>query len=139
MILVVLTVAIIGLLVAALAIYLFKVGALLHRTADNLSDCLQSVQTISGQAQVVGPGIMRIIKTGTELLGAAPLLIEGADAVAAKLAPSTATASIPTPAATAAAGADAPAESGMSAAEDTRAGRGYLDAATTTGVGYLDV
>jgi hypothetical protein len=139
MTLVVLSIIVIGLLVAALAIYLFKAGVLLNRTADNLGDCLQSVRTIAGQAQVVGPGIMRINKAGADLVGAMPLLIEGAGAVAVKLAPSTATAPIPTPAATAAPGAHIPAESGAAAPEDARTGRGYLDAAATTGVGYLDV
>lgn len=137
MTLVVLTVIVIGLVVAALAIYLFKVGVPLNRTADNLGDCLQSVRTIVGQAQVIGPGVTRINKTGAELLGAMPLLIEGAGAVAGKPAPSTATASTPAPAA--AHGGNSRAQSGASTAEDNQTGRGYLDAAATTGVGYLDV
>ena len=139
MTLVVLTVIVLALLVAALATYLFKVGVLLNRTADNLGDCLHNVRTIAGQAQVIGPGVRRINKTGAELFGAMPLLIEGAATVAAKLAPSTATAPTRAPAARAAPGGETPARSGASAAEDTRTGRGYLDAAATSGVGYLDV
>jgi len=136
--LVVVTVVVIGLLLAGLAIYLLKVGVLLNRTAENLGDCLQSVRTIAGQAEMIGPGITRINRTGAELLGAMPLLIEGAGAVAGKLAPSTATASSPAPAATAGPAADDPAESDPAAPEDTPTGKGFVDTATT-GVGYLDV
>jgi hypothetical protein len=60
MTLIVLTVAVIVLFVAVLAIYLFAIGVLLNRTADNLDDCLQSVKTVTGQAQVIGPGVERI-------------------------------------------------------------------------------
>lgn len=137
MTLVVVTVVVIGLLLAGLAIYLLQVGVLLNRTAENLGDCLQSVRTIAGQAEVIGPGITRINRTGAELLGAMPLLIEGAGAVAGKLAPSTAAAPSPAPAATGPA-ADDPAESDPAAPKDTPTGKGFVDTATT-GVGYLDV
>ena len=133
----VLTVVVIGLLIAALAVYLFMIGVLLKRTAAALGDCLQSVRTIAGQAQVIGPGVTRINTTGGQLLGAMPLLIEGADGVATKLAPSAATTPVPAaPAVPAAVGTPAASHSGASAPEAIRTGGGYLDAAT--GVGYLD-
>lgn len=88
MTLIVLTVAVIGLLIAVLAIYLFVLGGLLSRISDNLDDSWQSVRAITGQAQVIGPGVTRLNKTAGDLLGAMPLLIDGADGVAAKLVPS---------------------------------------------------
>lgn len=122
-----LTIVVIALLIAALAVYLFMIGTLLGRTAENLGDCLQNVRTIAGQAQAIGPGIKRLNKTGGELVGAMPLLIEDADAVTAKLAPAATTSSAaPTPAPTTSAATTGP-----------RAG--YLDPAPATGVGYLDV
>jgi len=44
MALVVLTVVVIALLIAALAIFLFRIGMLLNRTAGDLEDCAQSVK-----------------------------------------------------------------------------------------------
>ena len=154
MTLVVLTVVIIGLLIAALAFYLFMIGGLLRSTAVGLGDCLGSVRTIAGQAQVIGPGVMRINKTGTDLIGAMPLLLEGADGVTAKLAPSAVTTAAPAagtaasaaaPAASAAApaalvgSAAADSHSGLTGAQTTRTGGGYMDDDVATGsVGYLD-
>ena len=66
MTLIAVTVVIIGLLVAALAIYLFMVGAVLNRVASNLGDCLPGIRTIAGQVQVVDPDIKRLNKTGAE-------------------------------------------------------------------------
>ncbi|MDQ2790188.1 MAG: hypothetical protein DLM60_03540 [Pseudonocardiales bacterium] len=82
MILIVLTVVVIALLIAALAIFLFRIGMLLNRTADDLEDCAQSVQTVSRQAEAIGPGVVRINETGTTVLGALPLLVDGAESVA---------------------------------------------------------
>jgi hypothetical protein len=128
MTLIVVTVAIIGLLVAALALYLFMVGVVLNRVAGILADCLQSVRTVAGQVQVVGPGIKRLNKTGAELAGAMPLLLAGAEGVAAKSAPSSAVLTtapaVPVPTGSAAradAGADVP------GAVDPPVGVGYLD------------
>jgi hypothetical protein len=126
MTLIVLTVIVIGLLIAALAIYLFLTGVLLNRIAGNLDDCSQSVRKIVEQAHVIGPGIKRLNKIGGDLLGAMPLLIEGADGVAAKLAPSTA-----------APAAAVPVDSAAAAPDAVQVGRvGYLDSAVS--VGYLD-
>lgn len=138
MTLIVLTVIVIGLLIAVLAIYLCAIGVQLSRTASNLGDCLQNVRTIAGQAQVIGPGVTRLNKTGGDLLGAMPLLIEGADAVAAKLVPSPAA---PTASAAAAPppSAVAPAASAAAAPEAVRTSGGYLDSPAPRGtVGYMD-
>jgi hypothetical protein len=83
MILIVLTVVVIALLIATLAIFLFRIGVLLSRTADDLDDCVQNVRKISHQADVIGPGVKRINETGTTVLGALPLLCDGVESVAA--------------------------------------------------------
>ncbi|MGH8940677.1 MAG: hypothetical protein ACRDV2_15220 [Actinomycetes bacterium] len=90
MTLIVMTVVVIALLSAVLAIYLFAIGVLLNRIADNLDDCSKNVIRIAGHARAIGPGIKRINKTGGELVGAMPLLVGGAEGVAAKLAPASA-------------------------------------------------
>lgn len=82
MTLIVLTVIVVALLVAALAIFLLRIGLLLNRTADDLEDCAQNVRKISSQADAIGPGVVRINKTGTTVLGALPLLCDGAESVA---------------------------------------------------------
>jgi len=91
MTLVVSTVVVIALLIAVLAIYLFVIGVLLNRTADNLDDCLQNVKTIVDQAEVIGPGVERINGTGGVVVGALPLLCDGAERIATKPAPLAAT------------------------------------------------
>jgi hypothetical protein len=66
-------------------IFLFAIGVLLHRIADNLDDCLHNVKTITEQATPVISGIERINQTGQVVAGALPLLIDAAEGVAAKL------------------------------------------------------
>jgi hypothetical protein len=92
MTLIILTVVVIGLLVAVLAIYLFVIGVLLNRIADNLDDCLGNVKTIATQAEPVIPGVEHINRTGGVVAGALPLLYGGAEKIATKLAPPTPTA-----------------------------------------------
>jgi hypothetical protein len=127
MTLVVLTIVVIACFITALALYLFMIGALLGRTADGLGDCLQNLQLIARQAQPIGPGVKRINKTGDDLAGAMPLLLEDAEGVAAKLAPAEA----------------APANSAVAAQETAPATAqpsvGYQDSTPKSGVGYLDV
>lgn len=126
MTLVVLTVVVIACLIAALAIYLFMIGALLGRTADGLGDCLHNLRIIAGHAQPIGSGVKRINKTGGDLVGAIPLLLEDADGVAAKLAP-------------AEAAADSAVVVQETAAATAHRSVGYQDPKPTGGVGYLDV
>jgi hypothetical protein len=82
-----LTVICIASLIAVLAIYLFIIGVLLNRIADNLDDCLGNVKTIVQQAEVIVPAVEHINRTGGVVAGALPLLYGGAERIAAKLAP----------------------------------------------------
>ena len=90
MTLIVLTVVVIALLISVLAIYLLVIGVLLNRIADNLGDCLQNVKTITEQAEVIGPAVERINGTGGVVVGALPLLCDGAERIAARPAPAAA-------------------------------------------------
>lgn len=87
MILIVLTVVCIGALTGVLAMFLFIIGVLLNRVADNLDDCLGNVKTIATQAETVIPGVEHINRTGGVVAGALPLLYGGAEKIANKLAP----------------------------------------------------
>jgi hypothetical protein len=87
MVLISLSVVVIALMIAVLAIYLFTIGGLLNRTADNLGDCLQSVKMIHHQAKVIGPGVLHLNRTGKELAGAMPLLYGAAETLVAQSAP----------------------------------------------------
>jgi hypothetical protein len=90
MTLIVLTVVVIALLVAVLASYLLAIGVLLNRIAGNLGDCLQNVKAIAEQAEVMGPAVERINGTGGVVVGALPLLCDGAERTAAGPAPAAA-------------------------------------------------
>jgi hypothetical protein len=72
--LVVLTVIVILLLVAGLAVYLFWVGSLLNRVAGNLEESFEVAATILGNAKLIGPGVEHINRTGGVVAGALPLL-----------------------------------------------------------------
>lgn len=85
----ILTVVVIGLLVAVLAIFLFVIGVLLNRIADNLDDCCENVKKIVKHAEVIVPEVEHINRTGGVVAGALPLLYGGAERIAAKLAPPT--------------------------------------------------
>ncbi len=82
--LVVLSVAVIVFLIAVLAIYLFVVGVLLNRIADNLEDCNESVQTIIGHGEVIIPAVEHINRVGGNVAGALPLLYGHAERIVAK-------------------------------------------------------
>jgi hypothetical protein len=133
MTLIILSVVVIALFIAVLAIFLFVIGVLLNRTADNLGDSLQSVRKIAGQAAVIGPAIERINGTGATVVGALPLLCEGAENIAAaKSAPYTdPSAYSPVAASVAAPSVDPPV---ATPAVPSRVG-GYLDGG---GLGYMD-
>jgi uncharacterized membrane protein len=87
MTLIVLTVVLAASLIAVLAIYLFTVGVLLNRIADNLDDCLGNVKTIAKHAETIIPGVKHINRTGGVVAGALPLLYGGVERIATKLAP----------------------------------------------------
>jgi hypothetical protein len=87
MTLIIVTVVVIASLIAVLAVYLFVIGVLRNRIADNLDDCLGSVKIIMGQAEVIKPGVRRINQTGDVVAGALPLLVEATEGVTTKLVP----------------------------------------------------
>jgi hypothetical protein len=79
--LVVLTVVDIVLLIAGLAFYLFWVGSLLTRIAGNLEECAETVRKIVGHAELIGPGVTHINRTGGVVAGALPLLYGMAEGI----------------------------------------------------------
>jgi hypothetical protein len=81
------TIVVILLFVAVLAGFLFVIGVLLNRIADNLDDCCENVKTIVKHAEVIVPEVEHINRTGGVVAGALPLLYGGAERIAAKLAP----------------------------------------------------
>ena len=87
MTLILLTIACIASLIAVLSIFLFIIGVLFNRIAENLDDCLENVKKISQQVEVIIPGIERINRTGGAVAGALPVLYGGAERIAAKVAP----------------------------------------------------
>jgi HAMP domain-containing protein len=132
MTLIVLTVVVIALLIAVLAIYLFVIGMLLNRTANNLDDCSQNVKNVAYQAKVIGPAIERINETGGTVVGALPLLCEAAEGIGvAKSAPYVDPSEVPY-------SAHSAVPSPVPAAASSR-GVGYMDGdGARGGLGYLD-
>ena len=142
MTLIVLTVVVIALLIAVLAIFLFAIGVLLNRTADSLDDCAQNVKNISYHAEVIGPAIERINETGGTVVGALPLLCEAAEQIGiAKSAPYVDPSEAPPPAPYS---APYPAPSAVThraprvASHAAPAAPAAAPAAPARGVGYLD-
>ena len=72
--LVVLTVVVIAVFTGGLALYLFWVGTLLNRIAENLDDSADLVRKIDGHAKVIRPGVAHINRIGGVVAGALPLL-----------------------------------------------------------------
>jgi len=72
--LVVLTVVVIGVLTGGLALYLFWLGTLLNRIADNLEESADLVRNIDDNAKVIHPGVVHINEVGGVVAGALPLL-----------------------------------------------------------------
>lgn len=85
--LVVLTVVDIVLLIAGLAFYLFWVGTLLNRIATNLEECADLVRTIVSHAELIGPNVEHINRTGGVVAGALPLLYGMAEEIVTDVTP----------------------------------------------------
>jgi hypothetical protein len=85
--LVALTVVDIVLLIAGLAFYLFWVGSLLGRIAGNLEECAETVRQIVGHAELIGPGVTHINRTGGVVAGALPLLYGMAEGIVVGVTP----------------------------------------------------
>jgi hypothetical protein len=79
----VLSVVVIVLLIAGLAVYLYIVGSQLDRIAANLEECSVLVRTIERNAQVIEPGVEHINHTGGVIAGALPLLYGMAEGIVA--------------------------------------------------------
>jgi hypothetical protein len=79
--LVVLTVVVIAVLTGGLALYLFWLGNLLNRIADNLEDSADLVRHIDENAKVIRPGVAHINEVGGVVAGALPLLYGMAEEV----------------------------------------------------------
>ncbi len=77
----VLTVIDIVLLIAGLAIYLFIVGGQLDKVGERLEECADLVWDIKENAELIGPGVERINRTGGVVAGALPLLYGMADGI----------------------------------------------------------
>ena len=84
--LVVLTVVVIAVLTGGLALYLFWLGTLLNRIADNLEDSGDLVRNIDDNAKVIRPGVAHINEVGGVVAGALPLLYGMAEEVVASTA-----------------------------------------------------
>jgi hypothetical protein len=89
--LVVLTVVAIAVLTGGLALYLFWLGTLLNRIADNLEDSADLVRNIDDNAKVIRPGVAHINEVGGVVAGALPLLYGMAEEVVRSTAGETAT------------------------------------------------
>jgi hypothetical protein len=84
---VVLSVVVIALLIAGLAVYLFIVGSQLKTIATNLEECAQLVWAVKRNAEVIEPGVEHINRTGGVIAGALPLLYGMAEGIVAGVAP----------------------------------------------------
>jgi hypothetical protein len=96
--LVVLTVMVIVLLVAGLAIYLFWAGSLLNRIASNLEESFGAAAEILGHAKLIGPGVEHINRTGGVVAGALPLLYGMAEEIVTDVTPAAEPPQAPEPA-----------------------------------------
>ena len=85
--LVVLTVIVIVLLIAGLAVYLFWAGSLLNRIAGNLEESFGTAAEILGHAKLIGPGVDHINRTGGVVAGALPLLYGMAEEIVSDVTP----------------------------------------------------
>lgn len=82
-----LSVIVIVLLIAALAVYLFVVGSQLTRVAANLEECGDIVRTIVANAEPIIPEVQHINRTGGVVAGALPLLYGMAEGIVSGVAP----------------------------------------------------
>ncbi len=79
----VLSVVVIGLFIAGLAVYLYIVGGQLTRIAGMLEDCARIVWKIRSDAEAIEPGVEKINQTGGVIAGALPLLYGMAEGIVA--------------------------------------------------------
>ncbi len=80
-VLVILTVVVIALLIAGLAVYLYWAGTLLDRIGAKLEAGAEIVDGIVGDAKLIMPGVDHINRTGGVVAGALPLLYGMAEGI----------------------------------------------------------
>jgi hypothetical protein len=96
--LVVLTVIVIVLLIAGLAVYLYWAGTLLDRIGANLEGAAEIVRGIVSDAELIGPGVEHINQTGGVVAGALPLLYGMAEGIVTGVTPAAPRPEVPEPA-----------------------------------------
>jgi hypothetical protein len=96
--LVILTVVVIVLLIAGLAVYLYWAGSLLTRIAGNLEESFDTAVQIVGHAKLIEPGVEHINRTGGVVAGALPLLYGMAEEIVADVTPAPEAPEVPEPA-----------------------------------------
>jgi hypothetical protein len=94
-VLVVLTVIVIVLLIAGLAVYLYWAGTLLDRIGAKLEGAADIVRGIVADAKLIGPGVEHINETGGVVAGALPLLYGMAEGIVAGVTPTPAPPEVP--------------------------------------------
>jgi hypothetical protein len=86
-VLVVLTVIVIVLLIAGLAVYLYWAGTLLDRIGAKLEGAAGIVDGIAEDAKLIMPGVDHINRTGGVVAGALPLLYGMAEGIVTGVTP----------------------------------------------------
>ena len=97
-VLVVLTVIVIVLLIAGLAVYLYWAGTLLDRIGAKLEGAAGIVDGIVDDASLIMPGVDHINRTGGVVAGALPLLYGMAEGIVAGVTPREPAPDVPEPA-----------------------------------------
>jgi hypothetical protein len=85
-------------LIAGLAFYLYWIGSLLNRVAVGLEECAELVRTIGRNAEIIGPGVDHINRTGGVVAGALPLLYGMAEEIVTAVTPAPSSGAVPEPA-----------------------------------------
>jgi hypothetical protein len=97
-VLVVLSVIAIVLLIAGLAVYLYWAGTLLDRVGAKLEGAAEIVRGIVADAELIGPGVDHINRTGGVVAGALPLLYGMAEGIVTGVTPRDPLPEVPEPA-----------------------------------------
>jgi len=97
-VLVVLTVIVIVLLIAGLAVYLYWAGTLLDRIGAKLEAGVGLVDGIVDDARLIMPGVDHINRTGGVVAGALPLLYGMAEEIVTDVTPRAPVPEVPPPA-----------------------------------------
>ncbi|MGH3281631.1 MAG: hypothetical protein ACRDNW_21180 [Trebonia sp.] len=97
-VLVVLSVIVIALLIAALAVYLYWAGTLLDQIGAKLEGAAEIVRGIVADAELIEPGVDHINRTGGVVAGALPLLYGMAEGIVNGVTPREPLPDVPAPA-----------------------------------------